>query len=575
MKTTLILILVTMLTLGSSTVINQNPVQIDNPQTIHVKTQTDILNDIARSVVQVRVYLEDNPDKPKVDVDDIDKYFLPRPIIQPVCLGTGFMIEPLGYLVTNHHVVEHGNRFFVILPNKTEIEAKLIGVDAVIDVAVLYIPKRYCTSLAWGDSTEMKVGDVLYAFGSPLRVQESITRGIVSNPRFFAMLNQTVIPYIQTDADINPGNSGGPLFNEKGQVVGVNNWIMSSTGASIGLGFAIPGNLAHAAVNNILATQNRENHATWLGVIIDNSYGSADGVIINGIVTDSPADLAGLHIGDRITHLQGNKIDSIIIFETILKNLYNEYKITVRVDGLSESVDIIKSDKPVTINNLVVKNNHDYLTRDNEERLALFNDIASHRRCACESGQNLLHCDDCTMVKNDLRYLINLINKGLSKTDICRLMDAPVVISVWVDLSDNKSIELYKNIKELTTHIGIYARVHIRHYPGNFSKLPDWKERANSYEIMRAINAEDQFIDTMYSENQLTRFLKVIGLSVDKGNILNYEYNMQLNKDAYEGEQLGVLLAPAITINNDLYSNISNLRLLQEHIYQLVLNKSL
>ena len=230
-------------------------------------------------------------------------------------LGSGFILNKDGYVVTNSHVVEKADEIKVILSDETEFDAKVIGSDAKTDVALLKIKsnKRF-PSVILGDSNAMKVGDVVVAIGNPFGLSHSTTQGIVS-AKERSIGHGAYDDFIQTDASINPGNSGGPLLNIHGEVIGINTAIFSRSGGNQGIGFAIPINLA----KGILSKLKKDGKVIrgWLGVLIQKvtedhakalKLGKRQGALISSVVKDSPAKDAGIQPGDVILKFNGKSI---------------------------------------------------------------------------------------------------------------------------------------------------------------------------------------------------------------------------------------------------------------------------
>ncbi len=230
-------------------------------------------------------------------------------------LGSGFVIDPSGYVVTNNHVVLHADEITVIFSDNTHLPAKLVGRDSKTDLALLKVtPPKPLAFVKLGDSDAMKVGDWVIAVGNPFGLGGSVSAGIVS-ARGRNINAGPFDDYIQTDAAINRGNSGGPLFNTAGEVVGINSAIFSPTGANIGIGFAIPTALAKP----VLAQLRGEGHVhrAALGVKIQevsdeiaNSIGLASphGALVLEVTPGSPAEKAGIAAGDVITSFDGTDI---------------------------------------------------------------------------------------------------------------------------------------------------------------------------------------------------------------------------------------------------------------------------
>src|SRR6266571_2567285 len=229
-------------------------------------------------------------------------------------LGSGFVIDPNGYIVTNNHVVEDAAEIMVRLADGRELPAKVLGRDPKTDLALLKVEATGLTVVPAGDSAALQVGEPVMAIGNPFGLAQTVTTGIVS--AMGRVIGQG--PYddfVQTDASINPGNSGGPLINARGQAIGINAAIFSQTGGSVGIGFAIPSNLAKTVVTQLADT----GHVSrgWLGVSIQSltpelakSFGLTEtmGALVGSVTDDSPAMKAGIKAGDIITEFDGHKV---------------------------------------------------------------------------------------------------------------------------------------------------------------------------------------------------------------------------------------------------------------------------
>jgi serine protease Do len=235
-------------------------------------------------------------------------------------VGSGAIITKDGYLITNHHVAGHAVRMFCTLWNREEIEAELIGTDALTDISILKLKPekpRAFTPAKFGDSSGLRVGDSVLAMGSPMALSQSVTLGIISNtemtmPRFFGPFARfkldgedvgALVKWIGHDAPIYGGNSGGPLVNLHGEIVGINE-------ISFGLGGAIPGNLAKSVAEQIMA--NGKVQRSWLGLDLQPRFKRSNderGVLIAGVLEGSPADKAGMKAGDLLVSLSGTAVD--------------------------------------------------------------------------------------------------------------------------------------------------------------------------------------------------------------------------------------------------------------------------
>ena len=232
--------------------------------------------------------------------------------------GSGFVIDPAGLVVTNNHVIGSASRVLVSLQNGQEYQARLVGVDDLTDLALLRVEARTpLPAVPWGSSAAMRVGNWVLAAGNPFGLGGSISSGIVS-ARGREIGAGPFDDFIQTDAPINPGNSGGPLFNTAGEVIGINTAILSPSGASSGIGFAVPSDLARGVIEQLRSAGRVERG--WLGVSVQDVGGEepgrrgggagARGVIVAGVERGSPAARAGLRQGDQVVAINGERVET-------------------------------------------------------------------------------------------------------------------------------------------------------------------------------------------------------------------------------------------------------------------------
>jgi serine protease Do len=230
--------------------------------------------------------------------------------------GTGFIVSDEGHIATNNHVVRGASQVVVHLHDGREATATLVGTDAETDIAVLKIELPNLEPISFGDSDAAEVGDWVVAVGSPIGLKDSVTAGIISAKGREVGLSP-LESYLQTDATINPGNSGGPLVDLDGRVIGVNTAIESRSGGSDGIGFAIPSNLAKSVVESIIAGSSPTRG--FLGVqlqpldpnLAESFAFEGEGVLVNTVVPDGPADRAGVQPGDIIVKVNGAKTPSV------------------------------------------------------------------------------------------------------------------------------------------------------------------------------------------------------------------------------------------------------------------------
>ena len=234
-------------------------------------------------------------------------------------LGSGVVVDPKGYIVTNRHVVEKADRIRVRFeddPPGVQHDAKVVGTDQETDLAVIKVDvDRPLPAAKMGNSDSMQVGDWVLAVGSPFGLSETVTAGIVSAKGRDIVPNRQFQTFIQTDAAINPGNSGGPLVNMNGEVIGINTAILSETNAYAGVGFALPSKTVVEVYNQLTGPEHKVSRGS-IGIMFDavenpaiaRVYGSGSGIPISNVVAGSPADQAGLKVGDTITSVDGKKV---------------------------------------------------------------------------------------------------------------------------------------------------------------------------------------------------------------------------------------------------------------------------
>ena len=233
-------------------------------------------------------------------------------------LGSGFVVSEDGYIVTNNHVVSNADEIFVKFSDGREYRTKLIGTSPEVDIAVLKIEaNEKFKPLEFSDSDKIEIGQWSIAFGNPMGLNDSMTVGVISASGRSSLGIEEIENFIQTDAAINQGNSGGPLIDINGKVIGVNTAILSTSGGSVGLGFAIPSNLASVVKDSIIATGKFEK--PYIGVYLNNldsekikalNIKSTNGVLIAKVVADGPAARAGIQANDVIVAVNGRAVNS-------------------------------------------------------------------------------------------------------------------------------------------------------------------------------------------------------------------------------------------------------------------------
>lgn len=264
-------------------------------------------------------------------------------------LGSGFLIDESGYIVTNNHVIEGASDVVVLLEDGRELDATLVGTDPKTDLALLKVESdEPLPALAFGDSDSARVGDWVLAIGNPFGLGGSATAGIIS-ARGRDIQSGPYDDYMQIDAPINSGNSGGPVFNAAGEVIGVNTAIFSPNGGNVGIGFAIPAKVAMSVVDELRASGSVSRG--WLGVQIQDineglaaSFGleNAQGALVGDVVEGSPAAKAGVRVGDVIVSFDGNTINTAKALSLAVAAADPADKVPLRVlrDGKGKTLHI-------------------------------------------------------------------------------------------------------------------------------------------------------------------------------------------------------------------------------------------
>jgi serine protease Do len=267
-------------------------------------------------------------------------------------LGSGVIISPDGYIVTNNHVVDGATDIRVTLTDRRILQAKVIGTDALTDLAVIKVNETNLPSIPWGDSTQLHPGQSVLAFGNPLGFRFTVTRGIVSalnRPNPFAQDRRAPGQFIQTDAAINPGNSGGPLVNAHGEVIGINTFLVSQTGGFSGMGFAIPTQIVRPTVEALI--KNGKVEHGYMGVGIADvtpeqakffNVNKAVGAVVTQVENNSPASRAGLKVGDVITEVNGKMVNDAGELQVVVgqKEPGSKLDLTLMRDGKEEKMPV-------------------------------------------------------------------------------------------------------------------------------------------------------------------------------------------------------------------------------------------
>jgi len=282
----------------------------------------------------------------------------PRKRLQ-TSLGSGVIISKDGYILTNNHVIKNADTIMIGLNDGRSTTARLIGADTNTDLAILRINMDNLSPIIFGNSDKVKVGDVTLAVGNPFGVGQTVTMGIVSATGRSELGITKLENFIQTDAAINPGNSGGALSNARGELIGINIAIYSKSGASHGIGFAVPVNLAQKVVEQII--KNGQVKYGWLGVETQDfteelarsfAVNQNTGVIVSGVYANSPAAKAGIKPGDILTDLNGTHVASSSKWKKLVLNLTpgDLVKISLIRHGRKYQLNLDISVKPTGIN---------------------------------------------------------------------------------------------------------------------------------------------------------------------------------------------------------------------------------
>jgi Do/DeqQ family serine protease len=262
--------------------------------------------------------------------------------------GSGVIFDAKsGYIVTNAHVVENANEITVTLQDGRDLKAEIVGSDTPSDVAVLKVKPEGLSQIVLGDSAKAEVGDFVVAIGNPFGLQHTVTSGIVSGLSRSGINPDGYEDFIQTDASINPGNSGGALVNLRGELIGINTAILSRSGGNIGIGFAIPVNMAHSVMEQLIKYGSVKRGQLGVSMYtvtpdIAHSLGLANavGALVSQVVEGSPADKAGIRTGDVITAVNGQPVKS----NSELRNTIGLLRVGDKVD-----IGVVRDGRPVRV----------------------------------------------------------------------------------------------------------------------------------------------------------------------------------------------------------------------------------
>jgi len=273
-------------------------------------------------------------------------------------LGSGVIADSSGHIITNNHVVAKADEIRVLLSDKRELKAKVVGTDPKTDIAVIKVDAKDLPILPWADSDKLQVGEYVLAIGNPFGLNQTVTMGIVSA---VGRANVGIAEYedfIQTDAAINPGNSGGALVNARGELIGINTAIFSQNGSYMGIGFAVPSNMVRSVMEQLV--KGGKVVRGYLGVSIQEltqdlakQFGTADikGVLVSDVLADSPAKRAKLERGDVIIEFDGHAVENPTQFRNLVAATPIGKKVRIKLlrDGKSRELDVTIAEQPKTI----------------------------------------------------------------------------------------------------------------------------------------------------------------------------------------------------------------------------------
>jgi Do/DeqQ family serine protease len=321
-----------------------------------VASYADVVSRVAPAVVTVNVQARARAPQqyPFADDPSFRDFFgeqgppRPQPERRQRALGSGVIVSADGLILTNHHVIDGAEQIRVALNDRRLLDARIVGTDPPSDLAVLKVDAAGLPSLSLGDSDRVRVGDVVLAVGNPLGIGQTVTEGIVSaKGRQTGLSNGSFEDFLQTDASINQGNSGGALVNMSGELVGINSQILSPSGGSIGLGFAIPSNMARSVLEQL--TRTGKVRRGQLGLVVQEltsevaaSLGIREtkGVVASQVQPGSAADRAGIKRGDVITALNGVEVSDPNTFRNQVASTPpgTEVTLTIRREGREQQV---------------------------------------------------------------------------------------------------------------------------------------------------------------------------------------------------------------------------------------------
>ena len=450
------------------------------PQARELPDFTDLVEKQGPAVVNISTAqtMRSHPQLPQMpDLDENDPFFeFFRRFLPPNqgrsprefstrSLGSGFIISADGYILTNAHVVDGADEITVRLIDKREFKAKVIGADKRTDVALIKIEATGLPVVKTGDPNTLKVGEWVLAIGSPFGFDNTVTAGIVSG-KARSLPQENLVPFIQTDAAVNPGNSGGPLFNLRGEVVGINSQIYSRTGGYMGLSFAIPIDIA-LDVQNQLRSSGHVSRGR-IGVVIQevtkelaDSFGlpKPRGALVNAVEKGGPADKAGVEVSDIILKFDGKTVGSSSELPRIVGATRPGSKVVMQVwrkgavKDLTVTVGEIPADKVAT-----QKKGHAKPAEAAPNRLGLLlAELSDEQRKELKLESGVMVVDVRGQPRGDIRkgdVILSLIHKGVITeaksvaqfNNALNAIDKSVVITLHVRRGENQSFITIKGL---------------------------------------------------------------------------------------------------------------------------------
>ncbi|PYJ09405.1 MAG: hypothetical protein DMF06_09920 [Verrucomicrobia bacterium] len=387
-------------------------------------------------------------------------------------LGSGVIVSAEGHIITNNHVIEQVDQIEVQLSDGRSKKARLVGADATVDLAVLKIDEPGLRALKFGDSDAMQTGDFVLAIGNPFGFEETVTDGIISSKGRPNRLDGFG-DYLQTNAAINPGNSGGPLVNLRGEIIGINTAIISKSGSSAGIGFAIPSNSVRVALESLL--KNGRIIRGYLGILSRNvgpGVSGTAGVIVDDIIPDSPASEAGMKKGDVIRKLDGHEVRTF----NELKTLVTQVELNKKVE-----IEVERGGKPLKLTAAIKEQPVDYKTTRVNPRES----PAPPRR------QTPNEPDDQSDDADDAGALAS-IEVGELTQDMARRLDLPrgvkgvMVTKVSDDESELRTGDVIEEVnQQAVTSVAEYKRVVSSIDPNETQVLSVCRHRTRSFVVLR------------------------------------------------------------------------------------------